>query len=178
METMTAEQAAEWGESLSFEKVWAALMEGREQMRKLREMAGELSKNVSGLNRSMGEIIETLVASQLREKSADYPYNLKRACQRVPLYDENSSIRTDIDILLSDAEWAMAVEVKRELNRKDEVDDHVRRMALVREYSLLEAAGKKLLGAIAGGVVDPDVKERAIKHKAGFFALELSGGIG
>jgi hypothetical protein len=102
----------------------------------------ELSKNVGGLNRSMGDLIETLVASRLRERFADYPYNLKRAYQRVPLHDENNRIRVDIDILLFDAEWAMAVEVKRELNRKDEVDDHVRWMELVREYPPLEAAGK------------------------------------
>jgi vacuolar-type H+-ATPase subunit I/STV1 len=215
MEVMTAEQAAEWGKSLSFEKVWAALMENREQMRKTDEQlrkaeeqwakdreqmrktdeqlrktdeqiaetskiaaetsrkVDELSKNVGGLNRSMGELIETLIASRLWEKFADYPYNLKRAYQRVPLYDEKNRIRTDIDILLSDTEWAMAVEVKRELNRKDEVDDHVRRMALVRAYPPLETVGKKLLGAMAGGVADPDVKDYA--YKAGFFVLELSG---
>ncbi|MDR0708081.1 MAG: hypothetical protein LBF60_09475 [Treponema sp.] len=140
MEVMTAEQAAEWGKTLSFEKVWAALMENRkqlqktdeqlqktdeqmrktderqakerermqkendEQMRKLRETVAELSKNVGGLNRSMGELIETLIASRLWEKFADYPYNLKRAYQRIPLYDENNYIKTDIDILLSDTE--------------------------------------------------------------------------
>jgi hypothetical protein len=82
------------------------------------------------------------------------------------LYDENNHIRTDIDILLSDTEWAMAVEVKRELNRRDEVDAHEKRMALIRRYPPLETAGKKLLGAMAGGVVDPDVKDYA--YKAGF----------
>ena len=187
MEAMTAEEAAEWGKTLSFEKVWAALMENREQQKKTDEQLRETQKvvaetsrkvdkvaaNVGGLNRSMGELIETLIAARLWEKFTAYPYNLKRAYQRVPLYDENNYIRTDIDILLSDTEWAMAIEVKRELNKKEEVDAHVKRMSLIRTYPPTETVGKRLLGAMAGGAVDPDVRDYA--HRAGFFVLELAG---
>jgi DNA-directed RNA polymerase II subunit RPB1 len=133
----------------------------------------EVSKNVGGLNRSMGELIETLIAARLWEKFSDCPYNLKRAYQRIPLYDERNFKKTDIDILLSDTEWAMAVEVKRELDKKDEVDAHVKRMELIRKYPPAETVGKKLLGAMAGGVVDPDVSDYA--YKSGFFVLELTG---
>ncbi|MDR0644888.1 MAG: hypothetical protein LBG05_08340, partial [Treponema sp.] len=89
-----------------------------------------------------GELIETLIAARLWEKFTDYPYNLKRAYQRVPLYDENNYIRTDIDILLSDTEWAMAIEVKRELNKKEEVDAHVKRMSLICTYRLWKRWGR------------------------------------
>jgi hypothetical protein len=180
MAIMTAEEAAEAGKSLDFAKVWAALMETRanidrmsEKVDKAAEEVAKLSKNVGGLNRSMGELIETLIAARLWEKFSDYPYNLKRAYQRIPLYDENNFKKTDIDILLSDTEWTMAIEVKRELNRKDEVDAHVKRMELIRKYPPAETVGKKLLGAMAGGVVDPDVRDYA--HKSGFFVLELAG---
>jgi hypothetical protein len=101
MPEMTAEQAAEWGKTLSFEKVWAALMENREQIRKLEEniermsdKADRVTVNVGGLNRSMGELIETLVAARLWEKFEGY--KLRRAYRRVPLYDENNRVRTDI----------------------------------------------------------------------------------
>jgi hypothetical protein len=67
----------------------------------------------------------------------------------------------------------MAVEVKLKLNQKDEVDRHVKRMGLIRKYPPAETVGKKLLGAMAGGVVDPDVKDYA--YQAGFFVLELAG---
>jgi hypothetical protein len=67
----------------------------------------------------------------------------------------------------------MAVEVKRELNRKDEVDDHLKRMRLIRQYPPEQIGNKQLLGAMAGGVVDPDVKDYA--HKSGFYVLELTG---
>jgi hypothetical protein len=215
MAEMTAQEAAEWGKTLNFEKVWAALMETRGniermsarvdraaeaaerasevaaktslEVAKTSEVAAktslevaemsrkvaEVSKNVGGLNRSMGELIETLIAARLWEKFSDYPYNLKRAYQRIPLYDERNFKKTDIDILLSDTEWAMAIEVKRELDKKDEVDAHVKRMELIRQYPPAETVGKKLLGAMAGGVVDPEVRDYA--HKSGFFVLELAG---
>jgi hypothetical protein len=194
MVKMTAREAAEWGKTLSFEKVWAALMrtdaqiaemsakvdKAAEAAQKTSEDVAEMSKkvdrvtgNVGGLNRSMGELIETLIAARLWEKFEDYPYNLKRAYQRIPLYDENNIQKTDVDILLSDTEWTMAVEVKRELDKKQDIDEHLKRMELIRKYPPAETVGKKLLGAMAGGVVDPDVRDYA--HKSGFFVLELAG---
>ncbi|MDR0670054.1 MAG: hypothetical protein LBF95_08225, partial [Treponema sp.] len=68
---------------------------------------------------------------------------------------------------------AMAVEVKRELDRTRDVDEHVKRMELIRRYPPAEVAGKKMLGAMAGGVVNADVQRYA--HENGFFVLELAG---
>jgi hypothetical protein len=132
-----------------------------------------LSKNIGGLNDSMGTLIEILMAARLWEHFDAYPYNLKRAYRRVPIYDHKSNIITDIDILLSNSDYAMAVEVKRELNKKEDVDHHERRMKRILTYPPDEIKGKKLLGALAGGAVDPDVMEYA--HSKGFFVLELSG---
>ncbi|MDR0556454.1 MAG: hypothetical protein LBG43_01080 [Treponema sp.] len=47
-------------------------MEDRGQMWELRETAAELSKNAGGLNRFMGDTIETLIAARLWEEFADY----------------------------------------------------------------------------------------------------------
>ncbi|GHU23986.1 hypothetical protein FACS1894172_15770 [Spirochaetia bacterium] len=129
--------------------------------------------NVGGLNRSMGELIETLIAARLWEKFNAYDYNLERAYQRVPLFDENNTKLTDIDILLSNGEYVMAVEVKRELDREKDIDHHLKRMELIKKYPPAECKGKKLLGAMAGGVVDADVQNYA--HSVGFFVLELTG---
>ncbi|MDR1950444.1 MAG: hypothetical protein LBQ38_13725 [Spirochaetaceae bacterium] len=172
---------------LTFEKVWAALMETREKVDKtttnvdkmservdkMCERVDKISENVGGLNRSMGELIETLIAARLWEKFNEYPYNLRRAYQRIPIFDENNRVLTDIDILLSDSEYVMAVEVKRELDKEKDIDHHLKRMELIRKYPPAECKGKKLLGAMAGGVVDPDVQDYA--HSAGLFVLELAG---
>jgi chromosome segregation ATPase len=137
----------------------------------LKKTVERVTKNVGGLNRSMGELVETLIAARLWEK---FPkYNLKRAYQRVPIFDEKNSIMTDIDILLSNTILAMIVEVKHELNKMKDVDGHLKRMELVRKYPPAEVASKELLGAMAGGVVDPDVRHYAYEN--GFFVLELIG---
>jgi hypothetical protein len=179
---------------LNFEQVWAALMEDRKNLAELKvrvdrttaniDQLGvrvdrttanvdKVSKNVGGLNRSMGELIETLIAARLWEKFDAYPYDFRRAYQRVPLFDETNRILTDIDILLSNGEFVMAVEVKRELDDNGDVDHHLKRMELILKYPPAECKGKKLLGAMASGTIDPDVL--AYAHSVGFFVLELTG---
>ena len=175
----------------TFETVWAALQETdriiQENARKAEISRKEaearwkeaeirwkkIEKNLGGLGDSMGQLIETLIAARLWEKFAAYPYNLKRAYQRVNIYNEDSRAVTDIDILLADSEWVMAVEVKRESTDTKDVDRHIKRMGLIREYPPAEVKGKKLLGAFACGVVSPEVRDYA--HEAGFFVLELKG---
>jgi chromosome segregation ATPase len=142
-----------------------------QEMEALKKTVERVTGNVGGLNRSLGELIETLVAARLWEKFTDY--NLKRAYQRVPIFDADNRTLTDIDILLSDTGVAMAVEVKRELDRVKDVDEHLKRMELIREHPPAEVAGKKILGAMAGGVVDADVRRYA--WESGFFVLELTG---
>jgi prefoldin subunit 5 len=218
MPEMTAEEAAEWGKSLSFEKVWAIIVESEEKLdrffretdrkfaeaaeqsketdrkiaeaaeqsretdRKIAESAAQLarlektvervSNNVGGLNRSVGELVETLIAARLWEKFPQY--DLRRASQRIPISDERNVRRTDIDILLVNTSRCMIVEVKRELDRMDDVSGHIKRMELIRQYPPgLITDKQQLLGAVAGGVVDPDIKDYA--YKSGFYVLELTG---
>ncbi|MDR1377558.1 MAG: restriction endonuclease, SacI family [Synergistaceae bacterium] len=143
------------------------------QMKETDLKIGKLSKNIGGLNNSFGALIENLISARLWEKFADYPYNLQRAYQRVKLYDENNRVRTDIDILLSDGTYAMAVEVKEKLDKESDVEHHMKRMELIKKYPPAEVKGKFLLGAMAGGEVDADVANFA--HANGFFVLELAG---
>jgi hypothetical protein len=67
----------------------------------------------------------------------------------------------------------MAVEVKRELDRVRDVDEHLKRMQLIRQYPPELVLNKELIGAMAGGVVEADVKNHA--YQCGFFVLELTG---
>jgi hypothetical protein len=180
MAEMTAQEAAEWGKTLGFETVWAALMESKERFDKIGERIDKMAEkvdrvaaNVGGLSLSMGDLIETLFAPHLGEKFDAYNYNLKRIFHRVPIYDDNSRLRSDIDILLSNATVCMAVEVKRWFERQDQVDEQIKRMQLIRQYPPAEVKGKKLFGAIVGAVVMPEAREYAELN--GFFILELAG---
>jgi hypothetical protein len=137
---------------------------------KIAERVDRVTKNVGGLNQSIGELVETLIASRLWEKFPSY--NFKELSQRVKLLDEHNNVMAEVDILLVNTEWTMAVEVKREPD-KDDVRYHLRRMKLLRQYSFAGVRGKKLVGAIAGGVVSPSVRNYA--QKSGLYVLELNG---
>ncbi|MDR1148861.1 MAG: hypothetical protein LBK66_09545, partial [Spirochaetaceae bacterium] len=200
---MTAEQAAEAGKSLTFEKVWAAMdrysaeadkrqaeagkrfqelervlkevaeqhketervltEQHKETERVLKEVAEQhketeramrendrvlteqfketdrrlterfketdrrlekVTQNISKLGNTLGTLVETLVAARLWEKFK--MYGLEKAYQRVPIYDENKRTVSEIDILLSNTDCAIAVEVKSNLNERD-VDRHIER---------------------------------------------------
>ena len=173
MAEMTAPEAAEWGKTLDFPAVWAALMENREQLKETERLVKENSKQIGGLHNSIGDLIETLFAPHLGEKFDAYNYDLKQIRRRVPIYDDNNRLRSDIDILLSNSTLCMAVEVKRWLETTKDVDDHIKRMQLIRQYPPDEVKGKKLLGAIVGAAVKPETREYAEQN--GFFVLELTG---
>jgi hypothetical protein len=194
MAEMTAQEAAEWGKTLDFPTVWATITKMGERVDEATKSVAETTKtvkemgerfdrmtekydrvasNVGGLNESMGDLIETLFFPHLGDKFDAYNYNLKRMFRRVPIYDDNSRQRSDIDILLSNTTLCMAVEVKRWLDNTEKVDEHIKRMQLIRQYPPAEVKGKKLLGAIVGAVVMPKVREYA--EQKGFFVLELKG---
>jgi hypothetical protein len=144
-----------------------------EEHKKTEKAIKLLSQNVGGLNASMGGLVETLVAARLWRKFKQY--NIRNVLQRVPVIDEAGHLRTDIDILLTNTDCAIVVEVKRILKKRD-VDEHLERMELVRQYPpeyLVNPGGKKLLGAVAGGTVDRAVRKYA--QERGLFVLELAG---
>jgi len=169
------------------EAVWAILREvGKKQeetalqMKETDRMMKEtdrkikgISEQIGGLHNSMGDLIETLFAPHLGEKFDAYGYNLKRMYRRVFIYDDDNRLRSDIDILLSNTTVCMAVEVKRWLETKKDVDHHITRMQLIRQYPPAEVKGKKLLGAIVGAVVTTEAHEYAEEN--GLFVLELTG---
>jgi len=52
---------------LTFEQVWAAFMENREQQKETARIIKELGKQMGNLNNSFGEIAEHLVAPGIAE---------------------------------------------------------------------------------------------------------------
>jgi hypothetical protein len=78
-----------------------------------------------------------------------------------------------LGILLSNTTVCMAAEAQRWLEKTDQIDEHIKRMQLIRQYPPAEVKGKKLLGAIVGAVVTPEAREYAEQN--GFFILELTG---
>ncbi|GMO26281.1 MAG: hypothetical protein Pg6A_13500 [Termitinemataceae bacterium] len=90
-------------------------------------------------------------------------YDLQRAYRRLPVYDEKNREKAEVDILLVNTEWAMAVEVKRQADAED-VKEHIERMERILKYPPAELEIRpdiKLLGALAGGIVTGEARAAA-----------------
>jgi predicted AAA+ superfamily ATPase len=68
----------------------------------------------------------------------------------------------EVDIFLSNGDYAVAVEVKSKPNIED-IKDHVERMKKLRGYGDRHNDRRKYIGAIAGMVVTDQVKAYAFK---------------
>jgi uncharacterized FlaG/YvyC family protein len=157
----------------ALKEVQEAHRETEKAIERMSARVDRVTKNVGGLNQSIGELVEILIAARLWEQFPEY--DLQRAFRRLPIYDETNIAKAEVDILLVNTEWAMAVEVKRQADA-DDVKKHIERIERILKYppdQLKFHPGIKLLGALAGGIVT--LEARAAAHEAGFFVLELAG---
>ncbi|MDR1247782.1 MAG: hypothetical protein LBK63_00620 [Treponema sp.] len=160
------------GEGLTFEKVWAALMENREQMKETDRRMKETDRQISNLGSRLGELVEEIIFPNIVEKFNKLGYVFGRAGRRVGYRDSQGQYLAEVDILLENGDTALAVEVKTHLTHND-VREHRQRMEKLRRYADEHGDKRKLLGAVAGGIASEEVKAFAVK--SGFFVLEQSG---
>ena len=126
-----------------------------------------LERELGRLGNSYGEQVEAMFVN-LSDKfnelghnfpdMADYGYTYKGVAQVDRLYENGDAI--------------MAVEVKSKL-RQDHIDDHIERLKKI--SALLKSRGdnRKVLGAVAGGIVSDQLTDYA--HKRGLYVLKQNG---
>jgi hypothetical protein len=182
MGTMTAEQAREAAKGLTFEDVWSALMETKarmeesnrradERIEETAKIVAELSKNIGGVQNSLGRLIETMFTADLRSKFNELGYEFTRLTCRNE-YAENDRVITEVDAVLENGEYILLAEVKTEM-RNEYVDDHLERIEKVRKYMDTRNDSRKIIGAVAGGIVPESVLRYA--QKKGLFVIVQSG---
>ncbi|MCL2791782.1 MAG: hypothetical protein FWD87_01710 [Spirochaetaceae bacterium] len=185
-------------EPLTFEKVWAALMEDRERMKELKEQEAERQKEaarqteelkeqmkdtdrllketgrqISKLGNRFGELAEHLVAPGIVKKFNDIGFNFYKVSTRGGEFadPETRQVVAEVDIVLENKDTFMAVEVKSKLQKQD-IDDHIARMKTLRRIAD-DDDKRKYLGAVAGAIVTDEARNYA--RKSGFYVLEQSG---
>jgi len=183
---LTAEQAIESAKGLTFETVWAALMEDRKRMResdeRMREQIREsnkrtdkiiadLSKNIGGLGNSLGRFTEAMFQTELWKKFNElgYEFSTQSIHKKFIL---NKQVIAEADFFLENGEIVMPVEVKTELTEEN-VNEHIERIEKIRRYLDERNDSRKLVGAVAGAVVTESVLNYA--HKKGFYVIVQSG---
>ncbi|GBU27487.1 hypothetical protein R84B8_01019 [Treponema sp. R8-4-B8] len=185
----------------SFETVWALFQEVgekqketdrlmKEWQREMKENAERLDKQMKEsaerldkqmqktdsqlgkLGKRMGEIVEYMVAPNLREKFRELGYDFPQANPNSDVSDRKNNIHFEIDVKLENGDKAMLVEVKTKPTTED-VQDHIKRLEKMRKYADLHGDKRTFLGAVAGVVMTDNVKEYVLKQ--GLFVIEPSG---
>jgi hypothetical protein len=184
----------------TFETVWAGLQEVRqilkenaetrkeidqivkenaERQKELTESQKELAESqkktdqiVGRLGLRMGEVVEYLVAPNLREKFTEFGLDFTKVSPGSYVNDRVNDISLEIDVLLENGDKAMLVEAKTKPSTLD-VKEHIKRLVKMRKYADLHGDKRAFLGAVAGVVMTDNVKKYALKQ--GFFVMEPTG---
>ena len=175
MDDMTAEQAAEAAKGLTFEKVWAVIIESRketeESFKRMEKTVADLSKNIGGLGNSLGRFTEAMFEMELWKKFTELGYTFEKQSSHVK-YREYGKVIAEIDLFLEDGDYIMLVEVKTELDNND-VNEHLDRIDKVRQYINARNDSRKIVGAVAGGIVSESTRKFAQNN--GLFVITQSG---
>jgi hypothetical protein len=131
----------------------------------------ETDKQLSKLGNRFGEVVEYMVAPNLRQKFRELGLNFPQANLNSSVSDYDNDIFLEIDVKLENGDKVMLVEVKTKLTTGD-VKDHIKRLEKMRVYADLHGDKRRFLGAIAGVVIASNVKEYALEQ--GFYVVEPS----
>ena len=157
----------------SNEEFWASMKELRESQKETTRRMEE-----DGFFRKFGKMDEIRVAPKIMKRFRELGHRFDFAAYSkygpyggLKIFDENGS-ESEISILLGDDNYVIAVDVKTEPDKQD-IEDHIKRLEILREAKCHSVNKRKIRGAMAGAVFPEDVKEAAIK--AGFYVLVQSG---
>jgi hypothetical protein len=174
---------------LTFEDVWAALMETRKlqeetarqmkdtdrRMKETDRQIKETNKKMGDLGNSFGELEEHLVAYNIMEKFNDLHFNFPNTSQNWRVYDSVAGkYIAEVDLMLKSGDTIMAVEIRSKPLKKD-VENHIRRIETIRRHADANNYKQKwkYQGAIAGAIMIKPVREYA--HKTGLYVIEQTG---
>jgi len=154
-------------------EVWATL----DRISKKQEQTGRqiemLNEQMGGLHNKFGRLAEHLVAPSIVERFNSLGYHFDGIAEHgFKILDGKRNLLTEIDILLENGDFVIAVEVKADVKEKD-IEHHVKRLEILRKHKNKYNDPRKIRGAIAGAIFSSDVKKLALEN--GFYVLEQSG---
>jgi len=168
---------------LTFEHVWAALMETRklqednalaqrETDRLLKETIKENNKRFGDIDNRFGEVVEYMISPGLLDKFNNIGLDFQTASTNFKVRDHKNKIYFEIDVFLQNGDVAMLVEIKTNLSISY-INEHINRLEKMRAFADLHGDKRYFLGAVAGVVISSEVKQYALDN--GLYLIEPSG---
>ena len=143
----------------------------RKYHHKLVKTVADVTKNLGGLGNTVGKMMESMLSEQLWRKFVEIGYEFSEQSRRRK-FAINRQVVAEADFWLENGEYVMAVEVKTELSI-DDVKTHIERLDVIRSYMDGKRDARKLIGAVAGGIVAKNVEDFAYKN--GLYVVVQSG---
>jgi len=113
-----------------------------------------------------------MIAPNLREKFKEFGLTFPQTTSGFNVADYDNDIFFEVDVKLENGDKVMLVEVKTKLTTED-VKEHIERLEKMRTFADLRGDKRTFLGAVAGVVMTPHVKNYALGQ--GFYVIEPSG---
>jgi CYTH domain-containing protein len=157
---------------LRFQEAERRSQEDERRFRETDRKWKETTRAIGNLGNKMGLVVEHLVLANIMEKFNELGYEFDTSTMNVRIESKKKNIYTEVDAMLENGDFVVAIEVKTQLNIKD-VDEHVERMEKLRLHAGKRYEKRKFLGAVAGAVVAENVKVYA--QRKGFFVIRQSG---
>jgi hypothetical protein len=198
MQAQAVNKTPPTGEGLTYEKVWAMFQESSErfnreserfdrEMEETRRIVQETTLQIKETGRQMketdrrigelgnrfGELAEHLVTPGMVKRFNELGYHFETVSPGgYKIMDANGKTKAEIDILLENTKYIIAVEVKTSVKEKD-IEHHIKRLEILKEVRLRNNDKRIIRGAIAGAVFGSTEKKATIE--AGFYVIEQSG---
>lgn len=144
--------------------------EGDRRRQETDRLIAELNKQVGGLTSRWGDFMDGLVepaCETIFAGGGDAVYKMIRSVRA----KKAGGRHMEIDLLVVNTDAVVLVEVKSKLKQED-VFEHINRLAEFKEF-FPEYADKRILGAVAGIVMDENVDRFAMNM--GLFVIVQSG---
>jgi hypothetical protein len=150
------------------------IKETAQRMKETDRQMKETDRQMGRLGKRFGELAEHLVAPNIVEKFNFLGFHFNEiSAQHQVIKDERSGQKiAEFDIFLGNGESIIGVEVKSKPSC-DDVEDHVRRLEILRRYKDTIGDKRKIYGALAGAIMTDSVK--AALCKAGIYAIIQTG---
>jgi hypothetical protein len=149
----------------------------KETDRQMKETARQMKatdERFGKLGHRFGELAEHLVAPNIIQKfnALGFHFDDISGLRRIIKDEGNGQKIAEFDILLENGESIIGVEVKSRPSERD-VEDHVRRLEILRLNKDKKGDSRKIYGALAGAVMLDEVKTAILK--AGLYAITQTG---
>ena len=105
------------------------------------------------------------------EKFNELGYPVTRQSKQMKI-SNGKQVLAEVDLFIENGEYAILVEIKTVMDISH-INDHLERIEIVRKYLDERNDSRKLLGAVAGGVVNENVMKYA--YRKGLYVVVQNG---